>query len=301
MLSENKGTYNYKNYIALGSFDGLHEGHLSLVRKTVSLAKENNSKSIVYTFKNHPRTFLNPSKPIKLLLDNNSKVEILKKENVDEVFFEDFNEDFMKLSPEDFIKYLLNRFEVRGIVVGFNYKFGYKNLGNVNLLQELCEKYSFELYIIGECKYLYNSISSTQIRESLSRGDIELANILLTRPYFIIGKVIHGKKLGRKLGFPTANIEYGENMILPKDGVYYTNIIWNNNSYKGITSVGNNPTVNGTHITVESYILNFQNEIYGDEIKVNFLKRIRDNIKFNSLDDLIAQINRDKKFAEKEK
>lgn len=301
MLNENNKTFNKMNYIALGSFDGLHRGHLSLVKKTVSLAMENNGKSIVYTFRNHPRSLLKSRNTFKLLLDNSSKSEILHEENVDLVFFEEFNENFMKLSPEEFIEYLCDKFDVRGIVVGFNYKFGYKNVGNVELLKTFSNKYNYEVYVVETCTYLEEVVSSTRIREKLLKGDIELANEMLTRPYFIKGKVVHGKQLGRKLGFPTANVKYEENIVLPKQGVYYTNIIWNNSIYKGITSIGNNPTVEGSEITLESYMLDFNKDIYNDEIKVNFIKRFRDNVKFNSLDELIIQLNKDKLMAEKEK
>jgi len=301
MLNENYETFNKMNYIALGSFDGVHRGHLSLVKKAVSLAREHNGKSIVYTFRNHPRILLKSRNPFKILLDNDSKLEILKRENIDLVFFEEFDENFMKLSPEEFIEYLCDKFKVKGIVVGFNYKFGYKNLGNVEFLKTLSNKYNYKVYVVETCTYLEEVVSSTRIREALLKGDIEVANEMLTRAYFIKGKVVHGKQLGRKLGFPTANLEYGENIVLPKQGVYYTNIMWNNNIYKGITSIGDNPTVEGSNITLESFILDFNKYIYGDEITVNFIKRFRDNVKFNSLDELVTQLNKDKLMAEKEK
>ncbi|HEY5525943.1 MAG TPA: bifunctional riboflavin kinase/FAD synthetase [Clostridium sp.] len=301
MLNENYETFNKINYIALGSFDGVHRGHLSLVKKAVRLAREHNGRSIVYTFRNHPRILLKSRNPFKILLDNDSKLEILKRENIDLVFFEEFDENFMKLSPEEFIEYLCDKFKVKGIVVGFNYKFGYKNLGNVEFLKTLSNKYNYEVYVVETCTYLEEVVSSTRIREALLRGDIEVANEMLTRAYFIKGKVVHGKQLGRKLGFPTANLEYGENIVLPKQGVYYTNIMWNNNIYKGITSIGDNPTVEGSNITLESFILDFNKYIYGDEITVNFIKRFRDNVKFNSLDELVTQLNKDKLMAEKEK
>jgi len=300
MLNKNYETFNKINYIALGSFDGLHKGHLSLVKKAVSLARENSGKSIVYTFKNHPRIFLKSNSQFKILLDNDSKVEILKKENIDLVFFEEFNEDFMKLSPEEFIEYLCDKFKVKGIVVGFNYKFGYKNLGNVELLKKLSNKYNYRVYVVETCTYLKEVVSSTRIREALLKGNLKVANEMLTRAYFIKGKVVHGKELGRQLGFPTANLEYEASIVLPKQGVYYTNVMWNNNIYKGITSIGNTPTVETSKITLETYILDFNQYIYGEKIRVNFLKRFRDNVKFNNLDELVTQLNKDKVMAQKE-
>lgn len=289
------------NYIALGSFDGLHKGHLELVKKIVSLAHENNGESIVYTFRNHPRTILQPHFESELLMDNESKEEILKKHNVDSIYFEEFNKKFMEKSPEDFIKYIIDKFKLKGIVVGFNYKFGYRNIGDTNLLKELSKKYGFEVYIINPCKYKDMVISSTRIRQELLKGNVEDAGQMLTRPYFLPGEVVHGKEIGRTIGFPTANLQREEIFLLPEEGVYYTHVLWNNNIYKAITSIGNNPTVNGEKITVESHILDFNENIYGDKIMVNFIKKIRNNVKFNSVEELKAQLQRDKIFAEKEK
>ncbi|MBE6049453.1 MAG: bifunctional riboflavin kinase/FAD synthetase [Clostridium sp.] len=301
MLVYNNEAKNQVNYIALGNFDGLHKGHLSLVDKVVALAKENKGKSIVYTFENHPKTLIDSNAKISLLLDNKNKEELLKNRNVDIVYFEKFTEEFMKKSPEDFIAYIVEKFKVKGIVIGFNYRFGYKNLGNTDLLKKLSTKYNFEVFIMEPCKLDDEVISSTRIRKELLEGNIEYANKMLTRPYFLEGKVVSGRQIGRTIGFPTANLEYSKFALLPKEGVYYTNVIVNEKKFKGITSVGNNPTVNGKNITVETFILDFNEDIYGDTIKVFFLKKIRDNKKFDSLDQLKAQLNLDKGFSKKEK
>ena len=234
-----EGTYSY---VALGSFDGLHSGHLSLVNKIIELANENKGKSIVYTFKNHPRTLIKGATPPKLLMDNESKEEILEALGVDLIYFEEFNEEYMKLTPEGFIKYLCEKFKVKGIVVGFNYRFGYKNVGNIEMLKELSTKYGYELYVMEPCNYEDEVISSTRIRNELLSGNVDKAMKMLNRPYCIKGKVVHGKKLGRAIGFPTANLDYSKEALIPKKGVYYTNVQWQGKIYKGITSVGNNPT-----------------------------------------------------------
>lgn len=273
-----EGTYSY---VALGSFDGLHSGHLSLVNKIIELANENKGKSIVYTFKNHPRTLIKGATPPKLLMDNESKEEILEALGVDLIYFEEFNEEYMKLTPEGFIKYLCEKFKVKGIVVGFNYRFGYKNVGNIEMLKELSTKYGYELYVMEPCNYEDEVISSTRIRNELLSGNVDKAMKMLNRPYCIKGKVVHGKKLGRAIGFPTANLDYSKEALIPKKGVYYTNVQWQGKIYKGITSVGNNPTVNGDKLTIETYILDFNNDLYGHNIKVYFIKKIRDEKKFN--------------------
>ena len=293
-----EGTYSY---VALGSFDGLHSGHLSLVNKIIELANENKGRSIVYTFKNHPRTLIKGATPPKLLMDNESKEEILEALGVDLIYFEEFNEEYMKLTPDGFIKYLCEKFKVKGIVVGFNYRFGYKNIGNIEMLKELSTKYGYELYVMEPCNYENEVISSTRIRDELLNGNVDKAMKMLNRPYIIKGKVVHGKKLGRTIGFPTANLDYSKEALIPRKGVYYTNVQWQGKIYKGITSVGNNPTVNGDKLTIETYILDFNNDLYGHNIKVYFIKKIRDEKKFNSIDDLVIQLKKDKDYALEEK
>ena len=287
------------NYIALGSFDGLHLGHLSLVRKVKSLAKENNGKSIVFTFKNHPRTFININNKIELIMTNEEKIRVLQKEGIDILAFKDFDEKMMKMMPDEFINWLCKTYNVKGIVVGFNFKFGYKNLGDVQLLKKFEEEYRYKLYVMEPCKSEGEIISSTTIRKELVDGNVEKAFDMLSRPYMLSGKVIDGKKLGRTIGFPTANLEINQQKVIPKKGVYYTNVKINEKIFKGITSVGNNPTVNGQELTVETYILDFSNDIYGKEINIYFIDRIRDEIKFNNINELIEQLKKDKKFAEK--
>ncbi|GFZ29628.1 riboflavin biosynthesis protein [Clostridium zeae] len=302
IIDENsKISLQKSSFIALGSFDGLHLGHLSLISKTLELAEKNSCSSMVFTFRNHPLTVVNKDRAPKLLLDNQTKLEILEELGIDIACLVNFNEEFMKIEPEAFIEMLLKKYNAKGIIVGFNYRFGYKNKGDINLLKALSEKYGFELHIMGALMNEENIISSTKIRNLLIDGDLDGANALLTRPYVLRGTVVHGKQLGRTLGFPTANTEVDASSVLPKIGVYYTNTVYKSKLYKSITSIGYNPTVNGKNITIETYILNFNKNIYGDELKVYFLERIRNEEKFNSLKELQQQLISDKAFAESRK
>ncbi|GAA0107435.1 MULTISPECIES: bifunctional riboflavin kinase/FAD synthetase [Clostridium] len=294
IIMDNKDS---ENYVALGSFDGLHSGHLSLVKKTVQVAKEKNGKSMVFTYKNHPKTLVKPESAPKLIMDLETKLKYLEEENVDIVVLRSFTKEFMSVSAEDFIKLLCVDYNVKGIIVGFNFRFGYKNLGDVKLLEDLQGKYGYKLYVMEPYTYNGDVISSTRIRKSILEGDVKEASKMLSKPYLIKGKVIHGKKLGRTIGFPTANLEFDSKIIIPDKGVYYTNVEYNNKTYKGITSVGYNPTVNGQQLTIETYILDFDDTIYGQELKVYFIERIREEIKFNSLDELVEQIKKDENFA----
>ena len=295
-----KDIQSSNNYIALGSFDGLHIGHLSLIYKVVEIAKKNNGKSMVFTFENHPKTLIDKGSIPKLLMNNDRKVEILRSHKVDIVCFQEFNFEFMKMTPKEFVEFLIFKYNVKGFVVGFNYKFGYKNLGNVEFLKSLQSEYGYELYVMEPCTYKDEVISSTRIRKALEAGDVFDASKMLNLPYTLSGKIIHGRHIGRTIGFPTANLKYEENFILPKTGVYYTNIMVNNNIYKGITSIGSNPTVDGKALTIETYILDFNGELYGKIVDISFIKKIRDMEKFNGVEELKSQLERDKLFAQNE-
>jgi riboflavin kinase/FMN adenylyltransferase len=289
---------DYKTFIALGSFDGLHLGHLALINKAIELAKLNNVKSMVNTFVNHPLSFIDKTKSPKLIMSNEIKTEILDEIGIDIINFTTFDEHFMNMSPEDYILNLINHYNAIGFVVGFNHRFGSKNKGDIELLKELSVKYNFKLHIVEPVKYSDETISSTVIRENIASGNIECVNKMLFRPFMVQGKIIQGKKIGNTIGFPTANLEYDDKFVLPKEGVYYTQVKYNNILYKGITSIGTNPTIRGINkLTIETYILDFNASIYGENIELCFLKRIRGMIKFSSLQELTAQLESDKKFA----
>lgn len=302
LVDENfNGNFNKDVYVALGSFDGLHKGHLTLINKVVELSKKNDGLSMVYTFKNHPLEIIDESKAPKVIMDNDEKLNILEKEGINISCLVKFDKKFMLIEPEEFIREIIEKFNVKAIVVGFNYKFGFKNKGDVNLLRDLSEKLNFDLYVMSALEDEGVVISSTFIRGLIKDGEINRATELLTRPYSIKGEVIHGKQLGRTIGFPTANLNITANTVLPAMGVYYTNVELDGEIYRGITSVGNNPTVNGKTITVETNILDFSGDIYGKEIRVYFIERMRGNVKFNSLDELKNQLKSDKNFAEQRK
>lgn len=297
---------NFKNhlkkrtYIALGSFDGLHLGHMQLVKKAIELSKGNNAKSMVFTFKSHPRNIINKKSATKILMNNESKLEVLKESGLDIINMASFDYDFMKISPKEFIIKLIQNYNAKGLVVGFNYRFGYKNMGNIELLKELSVKYKFSLDIIKPVKFNDNIISSTIIRNLIAdQGDVKQAANMLSRPYMLQGKIIPGKHLGKKLGFPTANMEFDTKFILPKEGVYFTAVKFENKFYKGITNVGYNPTTNDNKLSVETNILDFNKDIYGSELRIYFIDRIRDEFKFQNLDQLISQLESDRNYANK--
>ncbi len=292
-----KTKLKYPTYIALGSFDGIHLGHMSLVNRTVALAKENNAKSMICTFKNHPLSVINKEICPKLIMDNDTKINLLENTGIDIVNLVNFNKDFMKITPEEFIKNMVKFYNAKGIVVGFNYRFGYKNLGDVEMLKTYSTILGYKLYVCEAVSINHEIVSSSKIRHLIAEGNITKANELLGRPHTISGKVIKGKQFGRTIGFPTVNLNYNKEYILPKGGVYYTLAEYDNNFYRAITNIGYNPTVEGGKLSVETHILNFDKKIYNEIVKIYFINRIRDEVKFNAIDELKKQLLKDKEYA----
>lgn len=281
--------------ICLGSFDGLHIGHQTLIENVIKESKEENLKSVLFTFSNHPASIIPNKEEPKLIITNDEKVETLKKTGIDYLVMVAFSKEFMRMDPEDFVKdILVDNLNVKKIVVGFNYRFGYKGKGDTNLLKKLSDLYDFKVDIVSPIKNNGEVVSSSLIRKLILGGNIKKANKYLGRLFSIEGEVIHGKKRGKNLGFPTANIYLNNNYIVPKTGLYKTNTIYKSNRYNSLTNVGFNPTFErNRNISIETYILNFNKDIYNEEIKVEFLEFLRDEKKFNSKEELIEQMNSD--------
>jgi len=296
-----KTKLEYPTYIALGSFDGLHLGHMSLINRTVELSKENNAKSMICTFKNHPLSVINKEICPKLIMNNETKMNLLEDTGIDIVNLVNFDKDFMKIIPEEFIKNMVKFYNAKGIVVGFNYRFGYKNLGDVEMLKACSTELGYKVYVCEAIGMNEEIISSSKIRHLIADGNIAKANELLGRPHTTTGKVINGKQLGRTIGFPTVNLDYNKEYSLPKGGVYYTILEYDNHLYKAITNIGYNPTVEGGKLSVETHILNFDKQIYGEVVKIHYINRIRDEVKFKNIEELKQQLLKDKDYAFKQK
>lgn len=284
-------------YVALGSFDGLHLGHMSLINKIQELSKKDGSCSMVLTFENHPLSIINKHMMPKLIMSNQEKIKCLEKLNIDILNMASFNEEFMKISPEDFIEKLIYTYNVKGLVVGYNYRFGYKNFGDIELLHKLSKKIGFQLYIMESVKYENEVVCSTRIRGLIREGNILRSNKMLGRYFGLRGVVIKGKQFGRTMGFPTVNLDYDTNYITPKGGVYMSVVEYKNKLYTGITNIGYNPTVNGDKLGIETHILDFNENVYGERLSVYFLERIREEKKFDSPKQLAEQLEKDKEYA----
>ena len=286
-----------KTAIALGSFDGLHIGHQALIR-TVIAEKENGYLALLHNYTGRPEQTIQPDKAILSILTNQDKCRLLEEMGMDGVIFEEFNETFMKLSPKQFIEdYLIARYHAGLIVVGQDYRFGYHGKGDAQMLKTFGEKMGFRVIILDKVMHDNKEVSSSRIRSLIQLGNLQEAYALLSRYFFITNTVQPGKKLGRKLGFPTANIKIPAGIIVPPNGVYISQTTFNHNTYKSITNIGTQPTVNGKEKNVETFLLNFEGLIYNKEIKVDFIQRIRPEKKFESVEALRAQVLEDIEYC----
>lgn len=280
-------------FIALGNFDGVHLAHKKILQTLVSKAKENGFESTILAFKNHTKNIIN-NKPQILLTSNNQKYNKLSEIGIDKCYEIAFDDKLMKLSAEEFVEDLLyNNLKVKGIVVGYDYRFGHKASGNIELLKKLTSSLGIKLFIIDEVVLEGNIISSTLIRQLIQEGEIEKANKYLGYEFNIEGKIIHGKKLGSKMGMPTANLEIDTNYVIPKFGVYDTTMEINGKSYVAATNIGKNPSIENSGIRIESHILDFEGNLYGQNVKLILHNFIRDELKFNNLYDLFNQMQKD--------
>lgn len=294
IIDDYKSDYPYTDELscAFGYFDGFHLGHMKVLDKT----KQDGLKRAVVTFNNRPMNYVMHENKTEMLMSLEDKLKFFEKCGIDYLFIFDFDDEIMNTSKEDFVKNFMCRFNVKHAVVGFNYTFGKNKEGNAQNLSELCKPYGIAVEVVDEALYGTEAISSTLIREALKEGNVTAASQMLGRNYSLSGVVDYGKQLGRRIGFPTANLHTQGNIMLPKWGVYATKCTLLGKQYYGVTNVGNNPTVeDGTKVSVETHIIDFEDEIYGEELKVEFLFKIRDEQKFNGIDGLIEQINRDAK------
>ena len=290
---------NKKAIVTIGTFDGVHIGHQKILLKLLQISKSENCESVVLTFFPHPRMVLQHDNTIKLLNTLEEKVKLLEQLGIDNLIIHPFDQEFSQLSAEDFVKTILvDQLNVQKIVIGYDHRFGKNRTADISDLTRFGLHYNFEIEQISVEEIDDIAVSSTKIRNALLDGDIETATNYLGYNYSITGAVVKGKQLGRTIGFPTANIEINETYkLIPKKGVYITSSIIDKQLVYGIMNIGNRPTLNGDSQTIEVHFLDFNKDIYNQTIEIVFLKYIREEAKFNSLDDLKTQITKDQSFA----
>lgn len=278
--------------ITIGNFDGVHKGHQFLIQEITNYAKENKIKSGLVTFQSHTKTLLQEKKVHRILTleDRYKFVESLGVDFFIEIPFHQISD----LSYMDFIQQILkNKLKSKYLVIGDDFRFGKNRKGDAKTLKQVGKILGFEVLVKEKIRINNKIISSTLIRELIKNGDIKFVNEMLGRRYFLKGKVIHGHKLGRKLGFPTANLLVDSSMAIPNTGVYATCIDIEGEKFLGATNIGFNPTISNREFSVESFIINFDGYLYDQDIKVEFLEKIRDEQKFESLNMLVDQMKKD--------
>ncbi|CAM5185518.1 Riboflavin biosynthesis protein OS=Ureibacillus acetophenoni OX=614649 GN=SAMN05877842_101520 PE=3 SV=1 [Ureibacillus acetophenoni] len=286
--------------LAVGFFDGVHRGHQAVIKSAIQKAEELNVQSAVMTFDPHPSIVLGGRKEkVFYITPLQLKINILKELGVDTVFVVQFTSDFAKLTPEEFINFFIRDLNVVHVTAGFDYSFGAFGKGNMDTMKELSNG-DYGVTVVDKLTDDEEKISSTRIRKSLQAGDMEEVYHLLGRPYAVPGIVVHGDKRGRTIGFPTANIQSQEGSFIPATGVYAVRILVQDEWYDGVCNVGYKPTFKNPEdkqLSIEVHILDFNKNIYGEEVVVGWYKRIRSEQKFDGIESLKAQIEKDKQEA----
>ncbi len=285
--------------LSIGMFDGVHRGHQAILERLNDVAAQQNLETGIISFWPHPRTVFQPDEALHLLTTLEEKQELLQKNGLHHLFLKSFDEDFRNLSGEEFVRQVLvDKLKVRHLIVGYDHTFGKNKSGNFQLLQELGPELGFTVEQVPVVDFGELHISSTQIRNALFSKEVQLANDMLGYTYALTGTVVHGRKIGRTIGYPTANLEVDPMKLLPGKGAYIVETELDGKLYKGMLSIGTNPTVNGKQVTVEVYILDFDGVIYGKTVTVRFRAFLHEEIAFTTMEDLILKLDEDKRLTE---
>jgi len=290
--------------VAIGNFDGVHLGHAAILRGLTQCAQRSQSQAVVLTFFPHPVEVLRPGTKLERLTTTEEKLELLQARGLDAVLVENFNAELATLSAEVFFeKYLVQGLRARNLSVGYNFRFGKDRQGDTALLTRLCQKTGIELSVQAPFEVEGEKVSSSGVRLLLAEGDTLKAARWLGRPYRMVGSVTHGDQRGGDIGFPTANLKYPSDKLVPKTGVYVTRALWQKQSFASVTNIGVRPTFYAdgqSSVHVETHLIDFQSRLYDERIEVEFLGRIRDEMRFPSVDALKQQIAADVAFAKKQ-
>jgi len=280
--------------LTIGNFDGVHKGHLALFDKVKERAKAIGGQSVVMTFEPHPLKIMRPADGPRLITHTGQKLELIESAGIDIIVCVSFDREFAAIPARDFVKEILvQKIGIKEIVVGYDYTFGHNREGDINLLREMGEELGFIVHLVGPIQIEDSLVSSTSIRRLVQEGRLDKAKVLLGRDFEVQGIVVKGQNRGaRLLGFPTANLNpHGE--LLPKRGVYAVRLFIDDAFYNGVTNVGYNPTFGDTGLTVETHVLDYSGDLLGRTIKVRFIKRLRDEKAFKTLEELSEQIAQD--------
>ena len=288
-----------KSIVTIGTFDGVHIGHKLILEKLIQNAKERDCESVVLTFFPHPRMVLQESSDVKLINTIEEKSELIGNIGIENLIIHPFDQKFSRLTAEEFVKTILvDLLNIKKIIIGYDHRFGRNRTANIDDLIVYGKQYDFEVEQISAQEINDNAVSSTKIRNAILEGNISLANKYLGYNYTFSGEVVKGKQLGRTIGFPTANIHINESYkLIPKNGVYIVKSNYDGNTIFGMMNIGNRPTVNGENQTIEVNFFDFDTDIYNKIISIEILDFIREEQKFDSLDSLKSQLNKDQQTS----
>src|SRR5690625_820538 len=288
-----------KTVAAIGFFDGIHKGHQEVIQTAINLAEEKGMESAVITFHPHPSTVLRPnSNDVKYITPLKQKQSILQKMEVDRLYVITFNTELAALTPQNFVNHFIQGLHIKHLVAGFDFTFGHKGAGNMNNIKEMTNN-RFTFTTINKVETNNEKISSTKIRQLFSEGNIAEINHLLGRKHTTEGKVVSGDRRGRELGYPTANLDVSSDTLLPKQGIYAVKVYYKNFNYLGLASLGFNPTFtpSSKELKLEVHLLDFGQEIYGEELTIEWHEFLRDEKKFSSVKELIKAMKSDEEVV----
>ncbi|AQS94490.1 riboflavin biosynthesis protein RibF [Polaribacter sp. BM10] len=290
---------NEKTFVTIGTFDGVHFGHQKILEKLVSEAKNAGKKSVLLTFFPHPRMVLQKDATIELINTIDERAKLLEKTGLDYLIIHPFSKKFSRTTALEFVRdILVNTFNISKLIIGYDHHFGKNREGNIEQLTEYSHLYDFTVEEIPAQDIDDVSVSSTKIRRALHAGNLKTANNYLGYNFLLNGKVVNGKKLGGKIGFPTANLDVKETYkLIPKTGVYVVKSIINSKTIFGMMNIGNRPTVNGNHQTIEVHFFDFNEDLYDKNLTVALIYFLRDEHKFDSIEHLILQLKKDEETA----
>ena len=288
-----------ESILTIGTFDGVHIGHNKILTKLVEESKKNNLSSLIMTFFPHPRMVLQKSQEIKMIDTIDEKIHLFEKTGVDNLIIQPFDENFSKIRAKEFVEEILvKKLKIKHIIIGYNHRFGKDREASVDDLKKFGLNYMFTVEEIAAQEIHSIAISSTKIRNAILKGEIKKCNEYLGRNFMLTGEVVHGDGLGKKINFPTANIEIPETYkIIPKNGVYLVKAIINSERYFGMMNIGVRPTIGGENKSLEIHFFNFKDNIYNKTFSVEIICKIRDEEKFSSIDELKIQLKKDEQFC----
>ncbi len=288
----------FKNAVlTIGTFDGVHQGHKAILQEVVNHAKQVDGESVLLTFEPHPRKLLFPDQPLGIITPLHQKLKLISEAGIEHIVVVPFTKEFASLSAQEYIEqFLVGIFHPKSIVIGYDHRFGHDRKGDLKLLEKCALEGGYQLTEIPPQLIEDAAVSSTKIRLAVTEGRMEDASHMLGRNYSFSGIVMHGNKLGRKLGYPTANLKPDEaEQIIPAVGIYAIRAVYDGRQYNGMLSIGYNPTVTDSRdIKIEANLFDFDKEIYGETLEIFLVKKLRDEQKFHSLEALKVQLNKDK-------